>query len=108
MKVVFMNILYDITTEFGGDWNVIKDAVEADSRIGPSHMSPIHSSGRGAGGHCFIKDLAAIRLFCEEILPTHEETLVFLRAVESKNLSLLKETGKDLDLLEQVYGKVQK
>lgn len=105
MKVVYMNVLYDLAKQFDGDWTVIRDAVAADSRIGSSHMNPIHASGRGAGGHCFIKDLAAFRLFHEDIFPEHAQTLDFLRAIEQKNITLLRDSGKDIGLLDQVYGK---
>jgi UDPglucose 6-dehydrogenase len=55
-KVLFMNMLYDVAVKSGGDFGAITEAMIQDPRIGTSHMQPVHDSGRGAGGHCFIKD----------------------------------------------------
>ena len=59
LKVVFINLLFDLTQKENYNWSVIEKAMSADSRIGSSHLNPIHKSGRGAGGNCFIKDFAA-------------------------------------------------
>ena len=110
MKVVYMNMLYDLAQTFGGDWETIVKNVVADQRIGNSHMYPVHSSGhtknpgRGAGGHCFIKDFAAFADFYRKNVPDivgHE----LFTAIERKNISLLRTSGKDLELLEEVYGR---
>lgn len=110
-KVIFMNLMYDLAKSQSANFDVIKDAMMQDSRIGNSHMNPIHASGhvddsqaaRGAGGHCFIKDFSA---FIESYEPTGDTTgLEVLRALEKKNIELLKNSNKDLDLLEEVYGK---
>jgi DNA polymerase III epsilon subunit-like protein len=86
----------------------------ADSRIGPSHLGVLDVSGhpgaklgRGAGGHCFLKDFAALRGLYEELLPEDQTGLDVLRALEQKNISLLTKSGKDLDLLAGVYGQTQ-
>lgn len=109
LKVVYMNMLYDLAQTFGGDWETVAKNVSADTRIGNSHMHPVHSSGhtknsgRGAGGHCFIKDFAAFADFYRKNVPDaigHE----LLTAAERKNISLLRASGKDRELLEQVYG----
>jgi UDPglucose 6-dehydrogenase len=112
-KVVFMNMLYDLATAHGASWDVIAKNLTADPRIGASHMEPVHQYdhmsarvGRGAGGHCFIKDFAAFRQLFERELPHDEEAISLLRAFESKNNKMLRDTGKDLDLLDGVYGKL--
>jgi len=75
----------------------------ADKRIGRTHLDPIHKSGRGAGGHCFIKDFEAFRkLYTKEVGDT--EGINLLEATINKNLKLLKDTNKDADLLRGVYG----
>jgi UDPglucose 6-dehydrogenase len=102
-KVVYMNIIYDVSEKFGCNWSVIRDALVADSRIGSSHMNPVHDGGRGAGGHCFIKDFAAFRMLCEKLLDEDLSTKV-LQALEKKNVELLLESGKNNDLLQGVYG----
>lgn len=108
-KVVFMNLLYDLAQSVGADWNTVAKGLEADPRIGTSHLQPVHTSGhggtpgRGAGGHCFIKDFAAFADFYRTHL---SDTLGsdLLIALERKNVELLRTSGKDLDLLMQVYG----
>ncbi len=110
-KIIFMNLLYDLAKELDVNYETISEAMSADSRIGKSHMEPVHKSGsiakkggRGAGGHCFIKDFSSFRSFYEELFP-NEKSLDVLKSLEQKNIELLKETQKDLDLLEGVYGK---
>lgn len=102
-KVVYMNILYDLVDKMGGDWSEVKDALIHDPRIGVSHTEPVHQSGRGAGGHCFIKDFEAFRKMYDEYMgdSVGSELLSFL--VE-KNISLLTQSGKDMELLTGVYG----
>jgi nucleotide sugar dehydrogenase len=111
MKVVYMNMLYDLAQHHGARWEVIADTMTADPRIGASHMQPVHQHihmgekvGRGAGGHCFIKDFAAMRYHFEDVAPEEKETINLLRAFEAKNNHLLVSTGKDQDLLFGVYG----
>lgn len=103
-KVVFMNMLFDLSQKLNCDWETIRDAMIADPRIGKSHMSPLHQSGRGAGGHCFIKDFAAL-IESYENLVGDKKGLNALKAYEAKNIDLLTKSGKDLDLLNGVYGK---
>jgi len=66
MKVVFANIVYDYCQAFGIDYEKVKEIVEEDHRIGPSWLRTPHEGGRGAGGHCFPKDLSAMIKFGEE------------------------------------------
>jgi UDPglucose 6-dehydrogenase len=111
MKVVYMNLLYDLAKATGADYDVVAKGMSADSRIGGSHMQVIDSSGhggakagRGAGGHCFPKDLAALREIYEEKVTDDEIGIALLRTLENKNKELLRSTGKDVDLLNGVYG----
>lgn len=103
LKVVYVNMLYDLVAKFGVRWEEVRDAMAADPRIGKSHLDPVHAGGRGAGGHCFIKDLAAFR----EIYDAEVGDMLgvrLLEALEDKNIDLLVGSGKDLDLLRGVYG----
>jgi len=109
LKVLNANILYDLASKEGSDWEVIMKGVAADQRIGASHLNPIHPSGlsnkpgRGAGGNCFIKDFAALREYAKR-LELDQEALDFLASAEKKNLALLRESGKDEELVKGVYG----
>ena len=123
-KVLFVNMLYDLAQKDGCNWDVIRDGMSADPRVGSSHLMPVHESGtlgsdnyhlvskedkkvtakRGAGGHCFIKDFAAFARLYEEQFPDDVEGIAVLSSLEKKNIKLLKTSGKDLDLLRGVYG----
>lgn len=126
-KVLFINMLYDLTTKDGCSWDVIKTAMAADPRIGSTHLNPVHTSGttggdvhalkfnelhlepihksgRGAGGHCFIKDFASFSHMYRETFPEDVLGANVLRSLECKNIDLLIKSNKDLDLLKGVYG----
>lgn len=102
-KVIYMNMLYDLADRFGCDYSVIRDGMAADPRIGSTHLDPVHQGGRGAGGHCFIKDFAAFSDFYDKLVGDFEGREV-LKSLTEKNIKLLVESGKDLELLKGVYG----
>ena len=104
VQVVFFNMMYDLARTMGHDWSKIGEALKADTLISNRYANPIHKSGRGAGGHCFIKDIAAIRELYVRVVPEDKIGLTFLSALEGKNINLLIDSGKDLDLLKDVYG----
>ncbi len=110
-KVMFTNLLYDLVAANGSDWANVRDALIHDPRIGSSHTEPLHKSrpgvkgGRGAGGHCFIKDFEAFREMYRANVPDAYGNAL-LSALKDKNIELLVNSGKDLDLLEGVYGDI--
>ena len=109
-KVVFMNILYDLAQQHGLDYETIKEGMAHDSRIGPTHLDVFHKSGgsaggdqRGAGGHCFIKDFESfIEMLDKKDLDEQKKTC---EGIRNLNIKSLKDSNKDQDLLEGVYGK---
>ena len=104
IQVVFSNLLYDTATAFGMDWQVLSQAFGADPFMSHRYLKPVDNNGRGAGGHCFIKDFEAfIELFRASV--PDPKALQVLESIRNKNIELLLESGKDLDLLEGVYGK---
>lgn len=110
LKVLFANIVFDAAEGAGAGYEVIRSAVAADPRIGPSHLQVIHDSGytgakqgRGAGGPCFIKDIEAFARFYEKTV-RDTEGVALLRAAIKKNHKLLTASKKDTDILEGVYG----
>ncbi len=103
-KVVYMNALYDFAQKLGLKWDTIKRTLAADPWIGPMHIEPIHKTGRGAGGHCLIKDYAAFANLFRDHLADHEHHIDLLRSIEESNLRLLRTTGKDQDIVERIYG----
>lgn len=111
MKVVYANLLFDLSNSLSISYDEVREMVAADSRIGPSHLSVLHASGhtdksgRGAGGHCFIKDFATFKeLYSKQVGDT--EGIALLTALQEKNKKLLRDSDKDLDLLQGVYGDV--
>lgn len=103
MKLIFANMLHDLSQSIGADYEKVKNAFGADPRIGANHLDVDFEGGRGAGGYCFIKDLSAFNDFYEENVGD-PEGLKGLKGFEEKNIKLLKESKKDLDLLKGVYG----
>ncbi|MDD5289793.1 MAG: hypothetical protein PHT40_01160 [Patescibacteria group bacterium] len=104
LKIIYINMLYDLCQEMGIDYELVKRGMSYDTRIGYTHLDPIHKTGRGAGGHCFIKDFAAFRRLYGEMKKDDVWGNKFLEDLEKKNIELLKSTNKDLDLLKGVCG----
>ncbi|MFH1428073.1 MAG: hypothetical protein ABIG60_06160 [Patescibacteria group bacterium] len=103
VKIIFINLLYDLARKNNCDWEILEEAIKADPRIGKEHLNPIHKGGRGAGGYCFIKDFAAFFEFYKNIVGD-EAGLKVLASIKDKNIDLLINSNKDLDLLAGVYG----
>lgn len=105
VQIIFFNLLYDLAKKIGADWAVVQRALEADPFVPNRYAKPIHKSGRGAGGHCFIKDFSALARLYQEVVGDREGTDIF-KANEQKNIQLLLNSQKDLDLLRGVYGDI--
>ncbi len=102
-QIMLSNALYDVTRSFGGDWSKIQATIEADPYVSNRYAKPVHKSGRGAGGACFIKDFAALKkLYATQVGDSAGNAM--FAAIEQKNIELLRATKKDLDLLAGVYG----
>ncbi len=82
-KVVFMNEIARLTEQSGGDWNIVKDLIGSDRRLGTSHMQVPGPDGQyGFGGHCFPKDTSALLKYAESV----DANLSVLDAAVKKNL----------------------
>lgn len=110
-KVLYANLMYELAQSLGADYEVVRKAVAADPRIGPSHLQVLHDSGhkgarkgRGAGGVCFIKDVKALADFYQAHARDKKGIALF-DAMIQKNLALLVRSKKDLDLVAGVHGK---
>ena len=102
-KVLFINTLYDLVEKSSGSWDDVREALINDPRIGESHTNPIYDTGRGAGGHCFIKDFEAFRQHYRDVV-VEDEAFAMMSAQVMYNNSLLIKSNKDIDLLRGVYG----
>ena len=103
VEIIFFNLMYELAQKSGVNWAPIEKAMQADPFIAHRYAKPVHKTGRGAGGNCFIKDFAALRSVYEHKVKD-APGIAALAAFEAKNIALLKESGKDLDLLAGVYG----
>ncbi len=103
-RIVFANLLFDMATKLDADWSEIAPMMDADPALSPYYNTPVHKGGRGAGGNCFVKDMAAFRQRYAELLTSDEKGIALLKALEAKNLELLKATEKSQDLVEKTYG----
>lgn len=104
VQIFLFNAMYDLSRSLGCDWEKINQAIKADPLIANRYSTPIHKSGRGAGGNCFIKDFAALSKLYRDAFPDDEKGIKALRALERKNIDLLTSSNKDIDLLKGVYG----
>ncbi len=104
MRVILSNTMYDFAESSGVDWSDVKAIMDSDPMMSPYYNAPVHKGGRGAGGNCFIKDMAAFRRLFEHIRPDDTKGKAVFTAMEEKNLELLAHTGKSQDLVQKVYG----
>jgi len=106
-KNIFFNLFYDLSKEYGANWNLVREAIASDPRIGDTHTEPINKGGRGAGGDCLIKDFETLlRLYRDGV--GHNEGIKILESLRNMNIELLMTSGKDLDLVKGVYGDLVK
>lgn len=103
MQILTFNLVYDLAEKFGAQWNPIQRAIESDPLVCNRYANPLHKGGRGAGGFCFIKDMAAFAKHYEKYAKSPEGAAL-LQAAQHKNIELLMRTKKDMDLLVGVYG----
>jgi UDP-glucose 6-dehydrogenase len=109
-EILFYNMFYDLANSLGADYEVIKEYIKYDPLHVYRYASPIHDSGhtlgkfgRGAGGHCFLKDFKAFKNIAEKSL-NDEKYNVLLNALEDKNLDLLINSDKDVEFAKETYG----
>ncbi len=62
-KVVFGNMIYDLSSSLGVSYEDVKEAFASDKRICDSHFDVTHGGYRGYGGKCLPKDLKSLRDF---------------------------------------------
>ena len=67
-KVLFFNQLYDMTEKYGSNYDVVRNAIGTDPRIGNSHtMVPGPDGRKGFGSACFSKDCPAFVMFARDL-----------------------------------------
>lgn len=60
LKVTYANQLYDLCTELGVDYDVVRECVEPEPMMGRNHLQIFHAGYRGYGGKCLPKDTRAL------------------------------------------------
>src|SRR3989339_1689433 len=93
-QIIFFNLMYGLSQKMGANWKNIEEAIKVDPFIPTRYASPVHKSGRGAGGRCFIKDFAALREIYRKMVADSSGVSV-LKSMEKKNIELLRSSGKD-------------
>jgi len=63
MKVIFANSLYEIATDMGINYDVVRDALYAKKWVGKNHLAVPWKGKRGLNGKCLPKDLEAFATF---------------------------------------------
>ena len=87
-RVIFANEMYDLAKALGGiDYEVVKNCVAADSRVGGSHFDIFTDGYRGYGGACLPKDTKALIQFAQK----SEFPLRFLEKADEINEKLRRE-----------------
>jgi UDPglucose 6-dehydrogenase len=67
-KVAFFNHMFDLCNANGADFNVVRQILVHDHRIGSSHtLVPGIDEDRGFGGHCFPKDTKALIKYSDQL-----------------------------------------
>jgi UDPglucose 6-dehydrogenase len=90
LRVIFANQIYDISKSLSVDYEVVKECVAADRRIGPSHFNVFSDGYRGYGGPCLSKDIKAFIQLAEKkgvepkLFQTIEEINEFLLKINSQ------------------------
>ncbi len=84
-RVIFANQFFDLCRALGADYETVKAAAGADSRIGASHFNVLEGGYRGYGGACLPKDVAALLSFAESL----KVQMSLLKEVQRINRKLL-------------------
>ncbi|TAL19588.1 hypothetical protein EPN90_03060 [Patescibacteria group bacterium] len=88
-KVTFANQMYDLSLKLGIDYDLIRDAVAADKRIGRSHLEVFHKGYRGYGGACLPKDTRALIQLGDQL----GAEMALLKLVDQLNNDLHRKQG---------------
>jgi len=60
VKVAYFNEIYNLTNEWGMDWDIVRAGILSDGRIAHSHTTIPGPTGVGIGGVCLPKDLRTL------------------------------------------------
>jgi UDPglucose 6-dehydrogenase len=92
-KVIYSNQLYDLCDVLNANYDLVKEGIGLDSRIGPSHMNVFEDGSRGYSGKCLPKDTRTLIQVGDEA----GANLEFFKKVEEINRKLVKDSPKDYE-----------
>ncbi|MDD5547622.1 MAG: hypothetical protein PHN74_01815 [Candidatus Pacebacteria bacterium] len=96
IKIIFMNLIYDLCGPLGIEYDEVKKIMAADKWIGTSHLEVVHKGYRGFGGKCLPKDLRMLIKLCKN----KKVKADLLEIVDKVNYDLLKGQGLEKKLEE--------
>lgn len=102
--IVFSNILHDLARAHNIEWDVVKDFILNNPWFPEKYFDPMHKSGRGAGGNCFIKDFSTFREMYANKCADDTLGISLIEAFLQKNNDLLIKSKKDIAILKGVHG----
>lgn len=89
-KVVFANQIYDLCRKLKINYEVVKEVVSHDPRIGLSHLEIFHDGYRGYSGGCFLKDVKSLL----QLTKKKKVDLKLLETVDKINEKLINNSFK--------------
>lgn len=92
LKITYANQLFDICSLIGIDYELVRDGMGADPRIGKSHTSIWMDGERGYSGMCLPKDSKALIDFAH----AHGTILELLNTMDRLNGQYQKQKGGDI------------
>ncbi len=101
-KIILANEFYFLAKRLKVDYDQIRKAVEADSRIGPFLKVPGWDGDYGFGQACFPKDMIGLLGFARK----NKIDMSVLEAVWNKNLKIRKH--RDWEKMENAFGRESK
>jgi len=94
-RVIFANMIYDISEKLGIDYELVSDIMGADKRIGRTHLKVWHDGYRGYG-----------EMSISKCIPKDSKSLItFGKNLDIKTIELLEKIDKINSYLWENYGK---
>jgi UDPglucose 6-dehydrogenase len=90
LKVTYANEIFDLCTALDIDFDLVREVVAADPRIGPSHLDVVADGYRGYAGASLPRDTKALL----ELSERFNVPLRLLRTADRVNASLLPPAGE--------------
>jgi UDPglucose 6-dehydrogenase len=88
-KVALTNKIFDFSKKLDVDYEMVKNLLKADSRIGSYGLDIFYEGFRGYNGTCFPKDVRTLVTLGEKM----GVDVKWLKAMDDENLELLKSQG---------------